>query len=145
MYSNNPYYQPMPQPQGYQRPSYLPQQAYQPQQIYQQPAAQDNAPQVRFVANREEAVAATVIPGMPCLMINRAGGEIYFKAVDAQTGVPVFEDYARKQPEQTQAPQYATVDAVSAAMRELEQRFEQKLSALAAPRQASRKAVSTDD
>lgn len=143
MYQNNPYYPQMGQPQGYQRPSYIPQ-----QQMYQQPIqqpAQDNMPQVRFVANREEAVASTVIPGMPCLMINRADGEIYFKAIDMQSGVPIFEDYAKKRPEQTQTPQYATLDAVSAALQELEQRFDQKLSTLAAPRAASRKAVNGND
>ena len=142
--NNNPYYQPgMPQGPAFQRPAYQPQQMY--QQMYQQLAGQDNTPQVRFVANREEAVASTVLPGMPCLMINRAAGEIYLKSIDAQTGVPFFEDYARKQPEQMQATQYATIDAVSAAMRELEQRFDQKLSAVAAPRQASRKAVNADE
>lgn len=142
MYQNNPYYPQMGQSQGYQRPSYIPQQMY--QQPMQQPA-QDNAPQVRFVASREEAVAASVIPGMPCLMINRADGEIYFKAIDMQSGVPIFEDYAKKRPEQTQAPQYATLEAVSAAIQELEQRFDQKLSALTAPRAASRKAVNGND
>jgi len=136
---NNPYY-PQYQPQGsaYQRPT------YQPQQMYQA-VPQDNAPQVRFVANREEAYASTVLPGMPCILVNRAAGEIYFKAVDAQTGVPVFEDYVRKQPEQSQPAQYATLEAVSAALRELEQRVDQKISAIAAPRQASRKAVSADE
>ena len=145
MYPNNPYYQPIGQMQGYQRPNYLPQQMYQSQQMYQQSAPQDNAPQVRFVANREEAVASTVLPGMPCLMVNRADGEIYFKAIDAQTGVPVFEDYARKQPEQAQAPRYATLDAVSAALQELEQRVDQKISALTASKQASRKTVNADE
>lgn len=143
MYQNNPYYPQMGQPQGYQRPSYIPQ-----QQMYQQPMqqpVQDNMPQVRFVANREEAVASTVIPGMPCLMINRADGEIYFKTIDMQSGVPIFEDYAQKRPEQTQAPQYATLDAVSAALQELEQRFDQKISALQAAKQPSRKAVSGND
>ena len=136
---NNPYY-PQYQPQGsaYQRP------AYQPQQMYQA-VPQDNVPQVRFVANRDEAYASTVLPGMPCILVNRAAGEIYFKAVDAQTGVPVFEDYVRKQPEQSQPAQYATLEAVSAALRELEQRVDQKISALAAPRQASRKAVNADE
>lgn len=135
----NPYYP----PQSYQRPAYQPQQMY--QQMYQQPAAQDNTLQVRFVANREEAVASTVLPGMPCLLVNRAADEIYFKAIDPQTGTVDFQDYARKRPEQAQPPQYATIEAVSAAMRELEQRFDQKLSALAAPRQASRKAVNVDE
>ena len=143
MYQNNPYYPQMGQPQGYQRPSYIPQ-----QQMYQQPMqqpVQDNMPQVRFVANREEAVASTVIPGMPCLMINRADGEIYFKAIDIQSGVPIFEDYAKKRPEQTQAPQYATLEAVSTALQELEQRVDQKINALTAPKQATRKAVTSND
>ena len=143
MYQNNPYYPQMGQPQGYQRPSYISQ-----QQIYQQPMqqpVQDNMPQVRFVASREEAVASTVIPGIPCLMINRADGELYFKAINLQSGVPIFEDYAKKRPEQIQPTQYATLDAVSAAIQELEQRFDQKLSAIAAPRAVSRKAVNTNE
>jgi len=142
LYQNNPYYPQMGQPQGYQRPPYIPQQMY--QQPIQQPA-QDNAPQVRFVASREEAVAASVIPGMPCLMINRADGEIYFKAIDMQSGVPIFEDYAKKRPEQTQAPQYATLDALNALRGEFEQMIEQRMSALTAPRGASRKTVTADE
>lgn len=143
LYQNNPYYPQMGQPQGYQRPTYIPQ-----QQIYQQPMqqqAQDNMPQVRFVASREEAVASTVIPGMPCIMINRADGELYFKAIDIQSGVPIFEDYAKKRPEQMQAPQYATLDALNALRGEFEQMIDQRMSAIAAPRQAPRKAVNTND
>lgn len=143
MYQNNPYYSQMGQPQGYQRPSYIPQ-----QQMYQQPMqqpVQDNMPQVRFVASREEAVASTVIPGMPCIMINRADGELYFKAIDMQSGVPIFEDYAKKRPEQTQAPQYATMDALNALRGEFEQMIDQRMSAFTVPRAASRKAVSGND
>lgn len=143
MYQNNPYYPQMGQPQSFQRPTFIPQQMY--QQPMQQPAPQENMLQVRFVASREEGVASTVLPGMPCLLVNRAADEIYFKAIDPQTGMVDFQDYARKQPEQTQAPQYATIEAVGAALQELEQRFDQKLSAFAAPRQAPRKAVSGND
>ena len=143
---NNPYYQ----PQAYGRPAFNPVQPYpQMQQMYQQAipqnAVQDCNVQVRFVASREEAVAASVIPGMPCLFLNRAQNEIYYKAIDPQTGMPDFRDYGEKQPEQLQAPQYATLDALGAAMQELEQRFEMKLAGLAAPRAASRKAVNGND
>lgn len=147
---NNPYYQQAAGAPAYSRPTFNMMQPYpQMQQMYQQgmpqPAVQDCNVQVRFVASREEAVAASVIPGMPCLFLNRAQNEIYYKAIDPQTGMPDFRDYGEKQPEQLQMPQYATLDALGAAMQELEQRFEMKLAGLTAPRTTSRKAVNGND
>ena len=143
---NGPYYQPNVQAPAYSRQGFQPMQPYlQMQQAYQPAMPQDAGLQVRFVASREEAVAASVIPGMPCLFLNRAQNEIYYKAVDPQTGMPDFHDYCEKQPEQMQTPQYVTLEALGAAMQELEQRFEQKLTGVAAPRTASRRAVNGND
>lgn len=142
LFQNNPYFQPtMPQGPAFQRP------AYQAQQMYQQPMPmmQDGMIQARFVASREEAVAATVIPGCMFLFYDRANRTVYAKLIDPQTGMPDFRELHEPQPEQAQAPQYATMDAVSAAMQELEQRFDQKLSALQTAKQPSRKAVSADE
>lgn len=145
MFNNNPYYSPnMPQGPAFQRPAYQSQPMYQ-QQPYQQPMMQDGMVQARFVASREEAVAATVIPGSMFLFIDRANRKIYSKLIDPQTGMPDFKEYGEMQPEQMQQPQYATLEAVSAALMELEQRVDQKINALQAPRQASRKAVSGND
>ena len=142
MFQNNPYFQPaMPQGPAFQRP------AYQPQQMYQQPMPmmQDGMIQARFVASREEAVAATVIPGCMFLFYDRANRKVYAKLIDPQTGMPDFRELSENQPEQTQPTQYATIEAVGAAIQELEQRFDQKISALQAAKQTSRKAVSTND
>lgn len=144
MYPHNPYYPQMGQPQGYQRPSYIPQ-----QQMYQQPMnppmMQDGMVQARFVASREEAIAATVIPGSMFLFYDRANRKIYSKLIDPQTGMPDFREFGENQPEQQQIPQYATLEAVSTALQELEQRVDQKINALTAPKQATRKAVTSND
>lgn len=141
-------YQPnyMPQGPAFQRPAFQQPMMY-PQQMQpvQQPMMQDGMIQARFVSGREEAVAASVVPGMPCLFLNRAQNEIYYKAIDPQTGMPDFRDYSEKQPEQLRAPQYATLDALGAAMQELEQRFEMKLAGLTAPKQVPRKVVTAGD
>lgn len=143
------YYQQMPQPPAYGRPAY-PAPAYQQpqppyrtaqppfQQQMQTPMMQDSMPQIRFVSSREEAVAATVLPGMPCYFVNRVQDEIYYKAIDPQSGVPVFEDYGKKQPEQPQ--QYVTVSAFDAFRQEIERCF-----ASLQPRQNQRKAVTSND
>lgn len=146
LFNSNPYFpQPMPQGPAFQRPAY--QQMYQQmaQNPMQQPMMQDGSVQARFVASREEAVAATVIPGSMFLFFDRANRKIYSKLIDPQTGMPDFREYGESQPEQQQTPQYATLDVLSAALQELEQRVDQKISALAAPRQASRKAVTSDE
>lgn len=142
MFQNNPYFQPaMPQGPAFQRP------AYQPQQMYQQPMPmmQDGMVQARFVASREEAVAATVIPGSMFLFYDRANRRVYAKLIDPQTGMPDFREFGETQPEQAQPTQYATLDAVSAALQELEQRVDQKINALQTAKQPSRKAVSADE
>ena len=142
MFQNNPYFpQAMPQGPAFQRPAY--QQMY--QQQMPQPMMQDGMVQARFVASREEAIAATVIPGSMFLFYDRANRKIYSKLIDPQTGMSDFRDFGEIQPEQQQAPQYATMEAVGAALQELEQRFDQKISALSAPKQPSRKAVTGND
>lgn len=142
MFQNNPYFpQAMPQGPAFQRPAYQ-------QQMYQQmpqPMMQDGMIQARFVASREEAVAATVIPGCMFLFYDRANRKVYAKLIDPQTGMPDFRELSETQPEQAQATQYATIEAVGAALQELEQRFDQKISALQTAKQPSRKAVNTDE
>lgn len=106
---------------------------------------QDGMVQARFVASREEAIAATVIPGSMFLFYDRANRKIYSKLIDPQTGMPDFREFCENQPEQQQVPQYATLEAVSTALQELEQRVDQKINALTAPKQATRKAVTSND
>ena len=140
MFNSNPYFQaPMPQASSFQRPS------YQPQQMYQPPMMQDGMVQARFVASREEAVAATVIPGSMFLFFDRANHKIYSKLIDPQTGMPDFREFGELQPEQMQAPQYATIDALNALRNEFEQIVDQRMSALQTPRQTTRKAVTADE
>lgn len=139
MFQNNPYFQPvMQQPQAYQRQIY-------PQQTYQQPMMQDGTVQARLVSGREEAMAATVIPGSMFLFFDRANRKIYSKLIDLQTGMPDFREYGEMQPEQLQQPQYITMEALSAFRQEMEQNIEQRFAALTAPRQSSRKAVTSND
>lgn len=118
--------------------SYQPQQgaynaAYQPQQgIYPQARVdflqqnmqpQQGGIQARFVANREEAMAATVFPGSPVVFVNRAAGEAYWKNIDPQTGAAEFVEFAIKQPVQQTAPQYVTVEMFDTWRAEIEGRF----------------------
>lgn len=136
---NNPYSY-MPQGPAYQRPAFQP--MYQPMQ----PAMmQDGSIQARFVSGREEAVASNVMPGSMFLFHDRANGMIYSKLIDPQTGMPEFKAYAEVQLEVQQTPQYATVEALSALRGEFEQMIDQRLSALSAPKAATRKGMSTND
>ena len=149
MFNNQSYY-PMPQGPAFQRPAFQQQPMYAPQpmtqmQPTQQPMMQDGSIQARFVSGREEAVASNVMPGSMFLFHDRANGRVYAKLIDPNTGMADFREYAEVQPVQQQAPQYATLDALSAAMNELEQRFEQRIAGLTAPKSAPRKAVSTND
>ena len=107
----NAYQAPYPMPQGnaFQRPAFQQPMMY-PQQM--QPAPQpmmDGNSQIRFVASREEAVAAIVIPGIPCIFLNRAKNEMYYKAVDPNTGISDFRDYFERPQETAQPPQEAPV------------------------------------
>ena len=139
---NNPYPY-MPQGPAFQRPAYQqPMQMY-PQQM--QPMMQDGSIQARFVSGREEAVASNVMPGSMFLFHDRAHGMVYSKLIDPQTGMPDFRIYAEVQPEAQQAPQYATMEALSALRSEFEQIVDQRIAELSAPRTASRKAVNADD
>lgn len=119
-----------------QRPAYQ-------QPIYQpQPMMQDGAVQARLVSGREEAVAATVMPGSMWLFYDRAHGVIYSKLIDPQTGMPEFKEYADVAPAtQAPAPQYVTVEMFDQFQQGLERRFE----ALQPNQKATRKAVNADD
>lgn len=142
-------YQPnfMPQGPAFQRPAYQQQSMmYPPQQIpVQQPMMQDGTIQARFVSGREEAVASNVLPGSMFLFHDRANGRVYAKLIDPNTGLADFREYAEVQPNQRQAPQYATLDALDALRNEFEQIVEQRINALQTPRTAPRKAVSSND
>ena len=122
--------------------------AYSPRPAYQQPVyqpapmMQDGAVQARLVSGREEAVAATVMPGSMWLFYDRAHGVIYSKLIDPQTGMPEFKEYADTAPAtQAPAPQYVTVEMFDQFQQGLERRFE----ALQPNQKATRKAVSADD
>lgn len=146
-------YQPYPMPQGpaFQRPAFQQQpMMYQPNQMQPtpQPMLESNI-QVRFVASREEAVAASVIPGMPCVFLNRAKNEIYYKAVDPNTGIPDFHDYFEKPQETAQSPQeapaqpqaqFATLADLEALRGDLE-----ALRTSITPKQTGRKVVPADE
>lgn len=142
-------YQPsfMPQGPAFQRPAYQQQpMMYPPQQMpVQQPMMQDGTIQARFVSGREEAVASNVLPGSMFLFHDRANGRVYAKLIDPNTGLADFREYAEVQPNQQQAPQYATLDALDALRNEFEQIVEQRINALQAARTAPRKAVSSND
>lgn len=141
MFGNNPYNY-MPQGPAYQRPAYQPMQMF--QQPVQQPAMiQDDSVQIRCVGSREEVVAASVMPGIPCWFEDRAHGMMFKKYLDPQTGIPGIEDYARVQ--QEKPPQYATVEALSALRGEFEQMIDQRISALTAPKSAARKGTVNDE
>ena len=122
--------------------AYSPRPAY-PQPVYQpQPMMQDGAVQARLVSGREEAVAATVMPGSMWLFYDRAHGVIYSKLIDPQTGMPEFKEYADVAPAtQAPAPQYVTVEMFDQFQQGLERRFE----ALQPNQKATRKAVNADD
>lgn len=122
--------------------------AYSPRPAYQQPVyqpapmMQDGAVQARLVSGREEAVAATVMPGSMWLFYDRAHGIIYSKLIDPQTGIPEFKEYADIAPAtQAPAPQYVTVEMFDQFQQGLERRFE----ALQPTQKATRKAVNADD
>lgn len=117
MFGNQNTYSYMPQGPAFQRPAF--QQPMYPQM--QQPLMQDGSIQARFVSGREEAVASNVMPGSMFLFHDRAGGMIYSKLIDPQTGMPEFRAYAEVRDQQ--APQYVTMDALEALRREFEQRI----------------------
>ena len=135
---NNPYPY-MPQGPAYQRPAFQQAQMYQQQM---QPAMmQDGSIQARFVSGREEAVASNVMPGCMFLFHDRAGGMVYSKLIDPQTGVPEFRVFAEVKPEVQQIPQYATMEALSALRQEFEQILDQRLKATQSANTAARKAA----
>lgn len=138
---------PMPQGPAFQRPAYQqPMQQMPMNQQQMQPAMmQDGMIQARFVSGREEAVASNVIPGSMVIFSDRAHGMVYTKLIDPNTGMVDFREYAEIQPTQQQTPQYVTVDALDAFRREVDQILEQRFAALTAPKQASRKAVASND
>ena len=104
------YSQPMQQPDyQQQRMAYL--QSMQPQQ---------SGIQARFVASREEAMAAAVFPGYPIVFVNRAAHEAYYKNVDQQGNVE-FEDFFGTKPEPQQPLQYATIADIEAIRGEMAQ------------------------
>lgn len=124
----------MPQGPAYQRPAY---QQY--PQMAQPAMMQDSGLQARFVSGREEAVAANVMPGMPCMFVDRANGMAYYKAIDPNTGAVEFRTLKEVQPEAQQAPQYVTIDMLQALRSDIDERF-----AALAPK-TSRKAVVSND
>lgn len=137
--NNNPYYQPgMPQGPAFQRPAFQqqPMPMYQPQ-MQLQAVMNDGSIQARFVSGREEAVASNVVPGMECWFIDRANHAAYYKAVDAMGNVD-FRTFNEAQPTQQSAPQYVTMDV-------LEEILNQRFAALTAPKQTSRKAMTSND
>lgn len=144
MFNNTNPYTYMPQGPAFQRPAYQQTVQMYPQQM-PQPMMQDGSIQARFVSGREEAVASNVMPGSMFLFHDRAHGMIYSKLIDPQTGMPDFRVYAEIQPEAQQAPQYATVEALSALRGEFEQIVDQKLAALTAPKAATRKGANVND
>ena len=117
-------YQPQ---QGAYNAAYQPQQGVYPQTrmdfLQQSMQPQQSGVQARFVANREEAMAATVFPGSPVVFVNRGAGEAYWKNIDPQTGAAEFVEFAIKQPVQQTAPQYVTVEMFDAWRAEIEGRF----------------------
>lgn len=133
---NNPYPY-MPQGPAYQRPAFQQAQMY-PQQM-QQPMMQESGLQARFVSGKEEAMAANVMPGMPCCFLDRANGMAYYKAIDPVTGAVEFRTMKEVQPEQQAAPQYATLEMLQAMQTDIDQRF------AALMQKTSRKAVNTND
>lgn len=141
MFNPNPYYQPgMPQGPAFQRPAFQ-QQPIQQMPMFQQPQPammQDGMIQARFVSGREEAVASNVMPGSMFLFHDRANGKIYAKLIDPNTGLADFREYAEVQPSAQNAPDYVTMDM-------LEEILNQRFAALSAPKQASRKAVTSND
>ena len=141
MFNNNPYTY-MPQAPAYQRPAYQPMQMF--QQPVQQPAMmQDDSVQIRCVGSREEVVASSVMPGIPCWFEDRAHGMMFKKYLDPQTGIPSIEDYARVQ--QEKPPQYATVETLSALRGDLEQMIDQRIANAQAARTTARKGVTNDE
>lgn len=121
MFNYNGYQQPYTGGNGYNQPGFQQRmdflQGVQPQQ--------QSGIQARFVANREEAMAATVFPGSPMMFVNRAAGEAYWKNIDPQTGAVEFVDFAVRPPVQQPAPQYVTVEMFDAWRAEIDQRFAQ--------------------
>lgn len=145
MFNPNPYYQPgMPQGPAFQRPAFQQQPMPQMPMFQQQPIMQDGMIQARFVSCREEAVASNVMPGMECWFVDRANHAAYYKAVDVSGNVD-FREYSETQPAQQNAPQYVTVDALDALRVEIDQILDRRFAAFSAPKQASRKAVTSSD
>lgn len=108
-----------------------PMQAQQPMQMPQtgQQMGQQSQPgtlYARYVAGREEAVAATVIPdGNLNLFVDEVHGMIYGKAV-APNGAAAFREFAYRQPvQQTAEPQqgqrWAPMEVVEQLRAEIQQ------------------------
>lgn len=133
-------------PQGY---GYTPAQAYSQRPAYQQPIyqqpqpmMQDGALQARLVSGKEEAVAATVIPGTIFLFYDRARGTVYSKLIDPQTGIPEFREYVDAAPQAaTQPPQYVTVEMFA----QYQEAVERRLEALQGGKKTNAKAVTADE
>ena len=145
MYPSNTYYQPqMPQGPAFQRPAFQ-----QPIQMYPQQMQPQMMPesglQARFVSGEEEARASNVMPGMPCIFVDRANGMAYYKAIDPNTGAVDFRKMKEVQPDAQQQPQYVTAEALNALRSEFEQFVDQRIAALAAPKSTSKKGVSGND
>ena len=119
-FNTNPYGQMMPQ-SGPIQPMQMPQSG---QQMGQQ--SQPGTLYARYVAGREEAVAATVIPdGNLNLFVDEAHGMIYGKAV-AHNGAAAFREFAYRQPvQQTAEPQqgqrWAPMEVVEQLRAEIQQ------------------------
>lgn len=131
-FNSNPYGQMMPnngpiQPQQMQ-PMQLPQTGQMGAQT------QPGTLYARYVAGREEAVAATVIPdGNLNLFVDEQHGMIYGKAV-APNGAAAFREFAYRQPvqqsaEPQQVQQWAPMEAVEqlrAEVRQLKDMFRER-------------------
>lgn len=136
---------------GYNNPTYSPQNYYTPQPYQQrqtyppafsQPMMQDGAVQARLVAGKEEAVAATVIPGTIVLFFDRAHGTVYSKFMDPQTGMPEFREYVSAEPAaQPATPQYATVEMLE----QLQAQIDERLSAFQNVPRNSKKGGTVDE
>ena len=127
-YQNQPVYQPNYKMNGYQQYSAFQNPYVQAPSMQQTSFQQDGSIPARLVSGREEAVASNVIPGSMYLFYDRAGGMIYVKYIDPQSGAADFREFAEApiQPQRahTQAPQYATVEMLTQMQNEFERRFE---------------------
>lgn len=124
-FNTNPYGQMMPQSGPIQPPQMqLMQMPQSGQQMGQQ--SQPGTLYARYVAGREEAVAATVIPdGNLNLFVDESHGMIYGKAV-APNGAAAFREFAYRQPvqqsaEPQQGQRWAPMEVVEQLRAEIQQ------------------------